>query len=57
MDRKLTDLINLVQSWIDRQEADGCDGCAFLNVEEWDLPCKECKRNNKDHYRRAESEE
>ena len=57
MGRKLTELINLVQAWIDRQEADGCEGCAFVDIDEWEMPCKKCKRNNKDYYRRAESEE
>lgn len=54
MDKKLTDLIKLVQTWIDRQEADGCEGCVFMDVEEWKMPCEKCQRNCKDYYRRAE---
>lgn len=30
----------------------GCDGCAFEDVEEWEMPCAKCKRNCKDYYRR-----
>lgn len=31
--------------------ADGCVGCAFSGVEEWDMPCAKCKRNSKDYWR------
>lgn len=57
MDRKLTELINLVQAWIDRQEADGCEGCKFVDVKKWNMTCEVCRRNCTDYYRRAESEE
>ena len=33
---------------------DGFEGCAFVDIDEWEMPCKKCKRNNKDYYRRAE---
>ena len=31
--------------------ADGCVGCAFEHVEEWEMPCAKCKRNCKDYWR------
>lgn len=34
-----------------KQNADGCQGCAFEHVEEWELPCSKCKRNMKDYWR------
>jgi len=36
---------------IKREDADGCTGCKFTDFEEWDLPCKVCKRNSKDYWR------
>lgn len=33
------------------QRADGCTGCAFVNVEEWEMPCAKCKRGCKDYWR------
>ena len=32
-------------------KADGCTGCAFVRCEEWELPCRKCKRNCKDYWR------
>lgn len=34
--------------------ADGCRGCAFSDVEEWQEPCRMCKRNCKDYWRAKE---
>lgn len=31
--------------------ADGCYGCAFENVEPWEMPCAKCARNSKDYWR------
>ena len=33
------------------EEADGCQGCAFTDVEEWEMPCAKCKRACKDYWR------
>ncbi len=32
-------------------EHDGCRGCAFEDLDEWELPCCECKQNKKDYWR------
>lgn len=32
-------------------EAEGCTGCTFASCEEWEMPCRKCKRNNKDYWR------
>ena len=32
--KTLDDLIALVGAWIDRQDADGCTGCALTTTEE-----------------------
>jgi hypothetical protein len=50
----MDELIKIVQAWIDRKEADGCQGCAFIDTEEWELPCAKCKRSCKDYWRRPE---
>lgn len=34
-----------------KENADGCKGCAFENVESWEMPCDRCKRNSKDYWR------
>ena len=34
-----------------KEDADGCKGCAFENVESWQPPCTMCKRNCKDYWR------
>lgn len=31
-----------------------CNGCAFEDKEEWEMPCSKCKRISKDYYRSAE---
>ena len=36
---------------LERTYADGCRGCAFGDVGEWELPCTKCKRNSKDYWR------
>ena len=33
------------------EDADGCVGCAFEDVESWQPPCSMCKRNCKDYWR------
>jgi len=38
-------------SAMEREEADGCEGCAFTDVEEWEMPCRMCRRANKDYWR------
>ena len=36
---------------LDAYLADGCVGCAFEDVSEWELPCRKCERNSKDYWR------
>ena len=37
----------------EREQADGCQGCAFESTEEWEMPCAKCRRACKDYWRRA----
>lgn len=30
----------------------GCNGCAFEEVNEWEMPCCKCKRGCKDYWRK-----
>ena len=32
-------------------ESLGCNGCAFEDVEEWEMPCAKCSRACKDYWR------
>lgn len=45
----------LIQGRVDarvmKQDADGCAGCAFEDVESWQMPCERCARNCKDYWR------
>lgn len=36
---------------IEKESADGCKDCAFETVEEWEMPCRKCKRACKDYWR------
>lgn len=36
---------------VEQLKADGCTGCAFIDIEEWEEPCRRCKRNCKDYWR------
>ena len=36
---------------LDAYLADGCFGCAFEGVNEWEMPCQKCMRNCKDYWR------
>ena len=35
-----------------KENTAGCCGCAFEHVEPWELPCRKCKRNSKDYWRK-----
>lgn len=52
----LDELTTLMQLLNDKLKADGCTGCAFIRVEEWEEPCVRCKRNSKDYWRNAYSQ-
>ena len=43
--------LNYAIRTIERTNADGCVGCKFADVEEWEMPCAKCKRNSKDYWR------
>ena len=44
--------IKELQKVLDAYLADGCQGCAFYDKEEWEMPCSKCKRNCKDYWRK-----
>lgn len=35
----------------EKEQADGCTGCAFESTEEWEMPCAKCRRACKDYWR------
>ena len=47
--------INKLRDVLGAYLADGCSGCAFTSTEEWEMPCRECKRNSKDYWRKGEN--
>lgn len=55
---KTTITVTVTKDWLQnayrerrKQEADGCVGCTFASVEEWEMPCVRCKRGCKDYWR------
>lgn len=34
-----------------KENADGCVGCAFEDVNSWEMPCDRCCNNNKNYWR------
>ena len=51
------DIMQILEAIIERDKADACVGCAFLKKEDWEMPCKDCKRSHKDYWRMAEVSE
>ena len=47
-------IVQALEKQIKKEKADGCAGCAFEDVEEWEMPCRKCKRNCKDYWRAKE---
>lgn len=41
----------------EQAKADGCDGCAFYDRDEWEMPCKKCNRNCRDYWRKERKDE
>ena len=36
---------------LDAYLADRCEDCEFYDVDSWKMPCKRCRRNNRDYWR------
>jgi hypothetical protein len=53
---QLAEAFDLAISALEKEHADGCQGCAFTDVEEWEMPCAKCKRACKDYWRPAKDE-
>ena len=49
-----TDIIQIIETIIEREKVDSCNGCVYWEKQEWELPCSKCKRNCTDYWRRAE---
>ncbi len=37
--------------FLERQLADGCEGCTYTAKQDWEMPCVKCKRGCKDYWR------
>jgi len=46
--------IEVLRKVLDAYLADGCSGCAYEGVLAWELPCKKCRRNSTDYWRRKQ---
>ena len=47
------DIIRILNLALEQEKADACNGCMFADTEEWEEPCKRCKRNYKDYWRKG----
>ena len=47
------EFIRILNLTLEQEKADACNGCAFSDTEEWEEPCKRCKRNYRDYWRRG----
>ena len=52
----MSQLLEQLKTIIESLESDGCDECAFEDKEEWEEPCRRCKRNHQDYWRKGEQE-
>ena len=50
------DIIRILNLVLEQEKAEACNGCAFADTEEWEEPCKRCKRNYRDYWRRGKQE-
>ena len=48
------EIMQVLEAIIEKDNADGCVGCAFIDTEDWELPCAKCKRACKDYWRSSE---
>lgn len=51
---KHNEAIRMAIDALKRTDADGCTGCNFEYVDEWEMPCAKCKRNHMDYWRPKE---
>ena len=51
------ELMQILEAIAEKEQADSCQGCAFWERHEWEMPCEKCKRNCKDYWRKAEEKE
>ena len=51
------EIIRILDLALEQSRAEACNGCAFADTEEWEEPCKRCKRNYRDYWRRGEQNE
>ena len=47
------EIIRILDLALEQSRADACNDCAFADTEEWEEPCKRCKRNYRDYWRRG----
>ena len=51
------EIIRILDLAVEQSRAEACNGCAFADTEEWEEPCKRCKRNYRDYWRRGKQNE
>ena len=50
------DILEIIENLIEREKTSSCNGCKYWNREEWEEPCKRCKRNCKDYWTMKEGD-
>lgn len=49
----LIEIIEALQRYQERHEADGCSGCVYVDVQPYEHPCRNCKRAKRDLWTSA----
>ena len=49
--RQLAEWLKELKQLREQENSYGCCGCAFEDVEEWEMPCSKCKRGCNDYWR------
>ena len=48
--RELCEACDIVIEALEKQSADGCEGCKYIHKDEYEMPCLICKRNKMDKW-------
>lgn len=47
----LKEALDMAIEALEQENSYGCCGCAFEDIEEWEMPCSKCKRGCNDYWR------
>ena len=45
-DKEIMEILTILKRWIERANADACQGCKYIDVKSWELPCSNCRNTH-----------